>query len=174
MSAISGYAARYFFDRKKLDGRLTKAKRTALIRTGAFTRTIARRSIKKSRRGFTKASRKRYEAEKARRRVRGMEPPPVHWFKRPIPSKPGEPPRDKNGHLKRTILFGYDSIRESVAVGAIPFGPNKARFLEHGGRTRQRGYRGRQFSMNYLSRPFMRPAQNAAKPKVKEFFRKIL
>ena len=179
MTSIASYAARVFFDRQKLDKRLSKSRRKVLTRTGALVRTIARRSIKKPKRGWTPESRKRYQA--ARRRWRRMKKrgsqvpaPNPKEFSRSIPSAPGTPPKDKTGVLKRTIFFGYDAMKNSVVIGPIKFGSGTAKLLEYGGKATLRGYRKRRMHMAYKARPFMRPARRDAGPKAHKFYKNIL
>jgi len=61
--------------------------------------------------------------------------------KRKQASKPGSPPTNRTGVLKRYIYFGYDSNRRSVVIGPV-IAPGKAgkapETLEYGGNTRRR------------------------------------
>lgn len=179
MTSIAGYAAKCFFDRQKFGKRMDKARQRVLSRVGGLVRKIAQRSIRKPKRGWTPESRKAYQAARRRwrrllKRGAQLPAPDPKRFSRSIPSEPGKPPKDKTGILRRTIFFGYDAARASVAVGPIKFGTGTARLLEHGGKATLQGYRKRRMRMSFKARPFMRPAMRDAGPRAHKFYKKIL
>lgn len=64
-------------------------------------------------------------------------------------SRPGQPPSNHTGDLKKRIYFGYDSQTKSVVAGPLPYHKGVAHIIEYGGI-----YGG----ILYRARPFMRPA----------------
>jgi len=82
-------------------------------------------------------------------------------------SRPGEPPSSHVGLLRRGILFGYDTARQSVVIGPMRLNQRSAEappLLEYGGQTRRRDRRGRSELLTYRARPYMGPAFEAEKP----------
>lgn len=88
-------------------------------------------------------------------------------------SKPGQPPTNQTGLLKRFIFFGYDRDKQTVVIGpeklSGPISETALSALEYGGRSRiyyfdhsQRDTRGRPkktYAMADIeARPFMGPA----------------
>jgi hypothetical protein len=85
-----GYNARdFFFDRPRIVAALSKPKRKALSKAGAFVRTAARSSLRRRKGPSSPGS-----------------PPSVHA------------PSGERASLK-TILFAYDAQRDSVVVGPV-------------------------------------------------------
>lgn len=74
----------------------------------------------------------------------------------PLPSSPGEPPRDRSGHLAGSLSATVD---EAGAVTLAATDP--ARHLEFGTRTME-------------ARPFLRPAAAATEPIAREVLRAAL
>jgi len=89
--------------------------------------------------------------------------------KRKAVSEPGSPPSSHVGLLRKLIYFGYDAGRRSVVIGPTPLhgGAEAPPLLEYGGRARRRGRKGRQVLANYRARPFMGPAFEREKPKLR-------
>ena len=143
-----------FFDRTAVKMRLDKATLKYLRRSGGAVRLTARRSIRQ----------------------------------RKAISKPGMPPSSHTGLLKNSIFFGLDNIAESASAVVGPSAVWRqsnaggslrgASLLEFGGSTirkRVRRYRngGRRTEikhLHYAPRPFLRPALDAIKPKLPQFF----
>ncbi len=164
-----------FFDRKAVLDSLTKAERRVLPKFGAFVMTKARQSIRKARQKqigeLTREERRRYRIAQAIAKKEGGRKP-----KRPLaPSKPGEPPRNRTGLLKRMIFFSYDSGRRSVVVGPEAFKPNRADVLEYGGVTVwTAGGPSQGKAINVAARPFMGPALVKEQPKLPAMWRDAL
>lgn len=173
-SDLKHFAATAFLDKAVVINAVNKGRLKALRKGGAITRTIAMRSIRKPKRlsigEMSPGQRKRFRQLQARARRLGVAGP-----ERPFQSaKPGEPPRDKTGHLKRTIFFGYDKSTDSVVVGPIAMFSRTAWALEHGGRVMLKGYGGQRVPMTFRGNPFMEPALRKVAPKLPEQFRNIL
>lgn len=175
---LKGYQDNFFFDRAKVKDKVLDGKISALRRAGAYVRTVARRSIKKSRRlkesemgprqlKSFKARQKKYRRDKKAGRAGPYGPP-----KRPFKSaEPGSPPRSPDGFLKKFLLFGFDVARERVVVGPIKSKTGTVSALEHGGRVSLPNSRGKLVSMNFQGNPFMAPALKVSAPKLPEQFR---
>lgn len=76
----------------------------------------------------------------------------------PLPSAPGDPPRDPAGRLADALAVSLDEARSSVTVVAAS---PEARFLEYGTRT-------------MAARPFLRPAVAATASRAREVCRAAL
>lgn len=91
--------------------------------------------------------------------------------KRKAASKPGSPPTNRTGLLKKFIFFSYDEQTKTVVIGPAAFKSNATapELLEYGGRgvtsrfVNRRGQIPRQGI--WRPRPFMRPAFDAELPK---------
>jgi hypothetical protein len=120
-----------FFDRPAVIRRTDDATRKVLSRFGAYVRQTARKSIRKDRR------------------------------KRPLPSRPGQPPYSRTGLLKEFIFFGYDGERRSVVIGPARLNGrsqgNAPSVLEYGGTTTVSRF-GRRRTVRIAPRPYMGPA----------------
>ncbi|MFO0880735.1 MAG: hypothetical protein U0840_25665 [Gemmataceae bacterium] len=81
-------------------------------------------------------------------------------------SAPGSPPHSHTGLLRKGILFGYDTARQSVVVGPVVgrSGGIASRALEYGGSSVVRNRRGGSQPTRVKSRPFMQPALAAELP----------
>lgn len=127
-----------FFDSSKVQRGVDRATRRVFSKFGAFTRRRARQSIRR------------------RKKV----------------SAPGKPP-SAHGPLLKKILFYYDFNEKSLVVGPVRLGGkigNAPEALEYGGRSKVltgRGQARRIRSMHVQARPFMRPAFEAERPKLK-------
>jgi hypothetical protein len=88
--------------------------------------------------------------------------------KRKRVSRPGEPPTNRKGQLKRFLFYGYEPQRDSVVIGPAKLNGSKfsiPEVIEHGGKTtvsvrqKKRGKRRRNHKrITYAARPFMQPA----------------
>ncbi|MEM8739465.1 MAG: hypothetical protein AAGG38_13460 [Planctomycetota bacterium] len=95
--------------------------------------------------------------------------------KRKAVSRPGTPPTDRTGKLKRGIFFSFDAKRRSVVIG-----PTRSAGTEHRGRlprTLEEGGRlpgpdGR--SRRFAPRPFMGPAQEKGLDRRRQFWRQSI
>lgn len=102
-----------FFDAARIDKLSDAAVEKQLLKFGAFTRSDARRSIRK--------------APKGTRRERS--------------SKPGRPPISRTGNLRENIFFGRDKRENSVVVGPLKNRSGAApNALEYGGRATIKGF----------------------------------
>ncbi|HUU96241.1 MAG TPA: hypothetical protein VM487_10910 [Phycisphaerae bacterium] len=142
-----------FFDSKAVISRVDKATRRVFSRFGAFVRNTARKSIRK---------------------VSG---------KKKLPSRPGQPPKSRKGHLKRFILFGYDAGRRSVVIGPKALGsrPQAPEALEYGGKSRVNVWTGKweghgkperaPKNVHIRARPYMGPAFDKELPQLPQMWR---
>lgn len=121
--------------------------------------------------------------------------------KRKATSKPGSPPTDRGGPLKRLLFFGYDPAARSVVIGPAIFPRAKARgaprLLEEGGQVKGGGReivitrdpgrdkagkfvsKGRariklDGSLDYKPRPYMMPAYRAELPRAAQCFKDMV
>jgi hypothetical protein len=92
-------------------------------------------------------------------------------------SRPGEPPTNRTGMLKRFIFFGYDRMRASVVIGPMRLNSKRGdapEALEHGGSSIVTAYRRKRVvrkRMNIRARPFMGPALAKEQPKLPDMWR---
>lgn len=90
------------------------------------------------------------------------------------PSRPGEPPHNKVGTLKRFILYSYDKESNSVVVGAKLLkrkSRDAAKALEHGGTSLTT----KKKPIRVAARPFMEPAfQKVARQSIPAVFANTL
>lgn len=89
--------------------------------------------------------------------------------KRKRSARPGEPPTDRKGLLKKFILFGYEPDIRTVVIGPAKL-MGKANYtvpevLEHGGRVVVLRPGRKPRPANYRGNEFMGPAQAAELPK---------
>jgi len=79
-------------------------------------------------------------------------------------SQPGQPPKSREGQLKRFLFFVVDRQAESVVIGPVKLSgaEDAPAVLEHGGITDRtltsRGQGRRTVAADYEPRPFMAPA----------------
>ena len=143
-----------FFDDKRVLAAASKAQRTSLVRSGAFIRTVARRSMKKGRMlrpdEMDPSQRRAWETRVAIARRQGKPKP-----QRPRKSSaPGSPPHVRSGQLKRRLFFGWDTAARSVVVGPAKYKRGIApSVLEYGGTVK---YRKKSYRVE--PRPYMKPA----------------
>lgn len=85
-------------------------------------------------------------------------------------SEPGQPPSSHTGLLKRHIYFAYDGQKKSVVIGPVAWKKRGSftvpEVLEYGGQIRETKYR-----YNYRPRPFMRPAFEKEKARIKDIWK---
>lgn len=85
-------------------------------------------------------------------------------------SEPGQPPSSHTGLLKRHIYFAYDGQKKSVVIGPVAWKKRGSftvpEVLEYGGQFREAKQR-----YNYRSRPFMRPAFEKEKARIKDIWK---
>jgi hypothetical protein len=190
-----------FFDREVVTKAVDEGSREALSKLGAFTRTVAQRSIKQARRlkkeEMSPEMQAQYEGAKVSDRP----------YKS---SEPGEPPRSRTKKLKRGILYAFDPASKSVVAGAMKFSPSPApSVLEYGGSSevdvilapkRKQGRkateaqkaglakaraagklkRGKEktktarVAVKIAARPYMAPALEVVKPKIPDKFKNLI
>ncbi len=139
MTSLIKFRTNLYFDRKEVVRHFGPLKAKALSKIGAYTRTRARRSIRKPRRKSLGEMTPEERADfKRRQRIAKQEGRPAP--KRPfVSSKPGTAPSDVTGVLKRGIEFAADLQHDSMVAGpavadtAMPEAPS---VLEYGGDTR--------------------------------------
>lgn len=88
--------------------------------------------------------------------------------KRKAVSKPGKPPTDRTGLLKKFIFFVYDKTIGSVVIGPARLNTTKNKkapeLLEVGG-TSKLMFHGKKTPADYKARPYMGPAFESNKQK---------
>ena len=157
-----------FFDKMAVLSSVDKASRQVLSKIGAFVRQTARQSIRRPPK--TKGSTWQYIKTASGRRI---------YYKQRASAKPGKPPYNQSGLLKRFIFFGYDPAANSVVVGpeklggrisetalpALEYGGESTakEFKYHGGNSRRtKTYR----KVHIRPHPFMGPALDKEKEKL--------
>jgi len=161
----------FFFDSAPVKRAVDRATRRVLSRFGAFVRRTAKKSIRKARQKkiseLTPEELKSYRMRQAIAKRQGKPRP-----RRPLASsKPGEPPRSRQGLLKRLIYFGYDTYRRSVIVGPLAAGPKAAQQIEYGGSVRITAGPNAGKTKRMAARPFMGPAMNENLPQLPAMWR---
>lgn len=155
-----------FFDRPKITNAVNRARRVALSKGGALVRAIARNSIRRPRRmrlsELPPEERAKYQPKRDKSGQNESQQNGTAARRTKLPfasSKPGEPPRNQTGTLKRTLFFAYDSGRDGVVVGPASIrGGNAPNVLEFGGVSTFQS-KGKQKKRAIVEpRPFMGPA----------------
>lgn len=149
-----------FFDKSLVLGAMDRETAKALGKAGGRIRVTAQRSIKEVRqktRELTAQQKDDYRKEVAIAAAAGKPRPKLPISRDASP--PGTPPRSRTGHLKRFLLYGFDSSTRSVVVGPalLPGRSAAQRVLEAGGKTRIKT-RGQTRTVSIAARPFMSPA----------------
>jgi len=91
--------------------------------------------------------------------------------KRKRRSRPGKPPSDHTGLLKRFIFFGYDPDKQSVVIGPEKLGKGEAPpALEYGG-TSTVEEDDEKKQVRIKARPFMGPAYEKELPGLPQMWR---
>ena len=92
--------------------------------------------------------------------------------RRKRPGRPGEPPTNRTGLLKKFIYFGYEARNRSVVVGPAKLNQRSPydnttvpELLERGG-TVNGVRRGKRKRMRYRGNPYMGPALRAEEPRL--------
>jgi len=139
-------------------------------RAANYVRVIARRSLKKPRRKslaeMPPVERQAFLAKQRAARRKGLPAP-----KRPFANaKPGKPPYNDNDIIRRLLEFG-ETPNGDFVIGPRIFKRGTVSLLEHGGKARLPGYGGEPVEMEFRGNPFMRPALEAAAPKIPDLFR---
>lgn len=153
----------FFYDRagrQRIFNGVDKARHKALNRAGALIRTIARRSLKPARQKsigeMTEQEKARWLSQVENWRARGKTGPKPRRPKQS--SKPGEPPRNHAGHLKKFLYYAFDPQSKSVVIGPAVLPqistPGVPGILEYGGVSE---------GSRIEPRPFMRPAEAKAR-----------
>jgi hypothetical protein len=95
----------------------------------------------------------------------------IRMFKAPkVSGRRGAVPRSMSRILPRSIFFGYDAVRDGVAVGPVAQRPGTVAALEHGGAVQLTAgpNKGRRVT---VKNPFMAPALEREQGKFPELFR---
>lgn len=155
------------FDTRKVAKIFGKKAGTALKRFGAFTRRVAKSSIKKARQKkaseLTKEQKESYKRALALYKDGRIKEKPIRGWQS---SEPRQAPRWHPGGmggkspLRELILFEYNKADQSVVVGPKEFrtagGTKGVGALEKGGKAKKQSYQRRAIRMK--KRPFMVPA----------------
>ena len=154
-----------FFDRAKVMNAAEKGELSVLSKFGAYVRGRAQRSIKDPKRlresDMTQEQLRSYRIQQSYAKQKGLPKP-----KRPFAiSKPGEPPKNVTGLLKKFIFFAYDINRRSVVSGPALLNGRRRQHqwlateaLEHG-------------NDQIEARPYMTPAFSKELPRVSKLWR---
>ncbi len=137
---------RLFFRPEKITDPLERAKQQRFSRFGYFTMRDARESIRKPGKGRVKLGAQGRDKKGRFTRAKRL---------KAASSKPGSPPYNQTGLLKRFVYFGWDRAVRSVVIGPAAFksGGKVTQAIEHGGEAVNNGVR-----LKYAARPFVRPA----------------
>lgn len=143
-----------FFDRP-INEKLDRDAKRGLSKFGAYTRRAARTRLKKARRKklteMTTEERQRFHISAAVAQKKGKEKP-----KRPyMPSEQGQPPRMREGLIRKFLFFTYDPSERSVVTGpaTISNATGAPETLEKGGFAKTNSGR-----VRIEQRPYMLPA----------------
>lgn len=190
-----------FFDREVVTKAVDEGSREELSKLGAYTRTVAQRSIKQARRLKMEEMSPEMQAQYKGTKV----------SQRPYKSsEPGETPRSRTKKLKRGILYAFDPATKSAVAGAMKFSASPApSVLEDGGsseveiivapKRKKRGpatekqkeglakaraagklKRGKEKAkrtrkaVQIAARPYMAPALEVVKPKIPDKFKNLI
>lgn len=87
-------------------------------------------------------------------------------------SRQGEPPKYREGSLRRLLFYAFDPAAESVIVGPVGFGRSELPLvLEQGGLVTVTSRRDRKRKTKRIeARPYMVPALDRAAPELPEIF----
>lgn len=170
-----------FFNSAELRQAIDAGKQKALARGGAIVMRSARKSIKDP--GRIRLAEMTAEERKAFRRRQAI----AAYYGKPKPrkprrratSRPGQPPLNQTGLLRRWILFAYDRDRESVVIGPAKINrPTMApSVLEYGGtgiiETRKDG-KAVTLRARIAARPYMNPALRREASKLPDKWRNAI
>lgn len=178
-----------FFDRLALETAAEKAEAKVMSKFGSFVRRTARSSIRSRQKrlaDMTPFELAEYGAAVNAWKRDGEQGPRPKRF--PAASKPGNPPNNQTGLLKKFIFFTYESFRRSVIIGPAllnnagktlnPQGKTVPQVLEEGGPasvTYLGWEHGRRVwktkAIHIEPRPYMKPAYDANLSKVPGLWR---
>jgi len=143
MRLTPGQAKAGFFDREAVKRSIDRAERRQLGSFGAFVRKVAKSSIK------SPGKKRQKDATQAL----------SQGFLISTGSKPGEPPKNQTGLLKKFIFFAYDRDSRSVVIGPTKLNKRGSvpELLEKGGTQVIKTGQGTALA-RYAPRPYMQPA----------------
>jgi hypothetical protein len=155
----------FFFDREGIKKKVRQSKKKNLEATGVLTRTIARRSMKKAPKQFTKSGKRKklsrygYMTQVKSGRNKGKD-----RFKKGQHSPAGQPPyyHGADHHNLRSIMFAYNPKRDDLVVHTqrtrgSTYMTKPAPILQEAGGTAKK-VRGNGGTWNFPARPYMAPA----------------
>ena len=160
----------------ELQGKVNKAKKGWMTRTGAVVRKIARRSMKKAPNQYTKSGKKRNLTRFGRyKQIKSGKRKGQQRFEKGLNSRPGQPPfyRGNSSGGLRAIKFEVGQNNDSVAVYTMRTGGGKsiskppAILQEAGGSAKIKGQRK---TSRFPARPYITPAGE----KGLEYMRKVV
>lgn len=155
----------FFFDREGIKKKVKQSKKRNLEATGAVTRTIARRSMKKAPKQFTKSGkRKKLSRYGSMTQVKSGRNKGKDRFKKGQHSPAGQPPyyHGSDHHNLRSIMFAYDPKRDDLVVhtqrtrGSSYMTKPAPILQESGGQAKL--VKGGGGNWNFPARPYMAPA----------------
>ena len=94
--------------------------------------------------------------------------------RRKKPAKPGQPPTNWTGLLKRFLFFSFEPAKRSVVIGPAKLNkPSRdaPELLEKGGTATRRDRRGKRKRARYRPRPYMGPAFEKERKKLPNLWR---
>ena len=164
MTQVQFKNTKMFFDRFAVQLAITRAKAKQLNRTGATIRQIARRSMKKAPKQFTKSGKRKKLTRHGRyREIQSGKRKGQMRFQKGKSSPPGKPPYYHDGNDKnlRSIVYQWDG-KDSVSVFTEK--TNGSNYMtkpipilqEVGGSAKGKSSRGP--ARRYPARPYMSPA----------------
>lgn len=155
----------FFFDREGIKKKVRQSKKKNLEATGVMTRTIARRSMKKAPKQFTKSGkRKKLSRYGQLTKVKSGRNKGKDRFKKGQHSPAGQPPyyHGSDHHNLRSIMFAYDPKRDDLVVhtqrtrGSSYMTKPAPILQEAGGQAKL--VKGGGGNWNFPARPYMAPA----------------
>jgi hypothetical protein len=160
----------------ELQQKVNKKKKSWMNRTGAVVRKIARRSMKKAPKAFTKSGKKRNLTRFGRyQKIKSGKRKGEQRFQKGLHSPPGQPPyyREAAATNLRSIKYDVGKDNDSVAVYTMTNrGGNKISkppaILQEAGGTAK--IKGRRETAHFPARPYMTPAGE----KGLEYMRKVV
>lgn len=176
VKAGKSFAFKAELHRKKIDAKVERKWTRAGHRFGALTRTIAKRSIKSSRKRMplsmmSKGQILRYKQKQAQYWKGYIKAKPQ---KPMMPSRPGDPPLNRTGGLKKRIRYKFDKSRKSVTLGLVNDEKEIAFTLEEGRAGVVEYKDGPYTKRNYVKfqkHPFIMPAIDKGKPSLQQIIR---
>ena len=151
----------------ELQQKVDKKKKSWMNRTGAVVRKIARRSMKKAPKAFTKSGKKKDLSRFGRyQKIKSGKRKGEQRFQKGLHSRPGQPPyyREAGSGNLRAIKYEVGKNNDSVDVYTMSTGGGKtiskppAILQEAGGTAKIRGQRK---TSQFPARPYITPAGKA-------------